>query len=252
MADPADRLARSFGFKDVDPDAKAGMVRGVFDSVASRYDLMNDLMSVGVHRLWKDAVVDWLAPGPGIVHGDVGGGTGDIALRIRRRVGPDAAITVIDVNEQMVRVGRDRAFDRNLHEGVHWAVGDAMRLPLPDRSLDSVTIAFAIRNVTHIDRALADMRRVLKPGGRFLCLEFSKVTLPVLSALYDRYSFSLLPVLGRFVAGDAASYRYLAESIRRFPDQEGFAGLMRQAGFARVRHRNVSSGIACIHSGWRL
>lgn len=252
MADLADRLARSFGYKDVDPDAKAGLVRGVFDRVARRYDLMNDLMSVGVHRLWKDSVVDWLAPKPGIVHADVGGGTGDIAFRIRNRVGADATIAVVDINEAMLQVGRDRAFDKNLFDAVSWTVGDAMRLPLPDRSMDSVTIAFAIRNVTHIDHALAEMRRVLKPGGRFLCLEFSKVTLPVLDVVYERYSFSVLPMLGRLVAGDTESYRYLAESIRRFPDQDGFAGLMRAAGFARVRYRNVSSGVACIHSGWRL
>jgi len=252
MADLADRLAHSFGYRDVDPDAKAGLVRGVFDRVAGRYDLMNDLMSLGVHRLWKDAMVDWLAPRPGLVHADLGGGTGDIAFRIRDRVDAGATIAVIDINEQMVRVGRDRAYDGNAFTGLHWIVGDAMALPLPARAMDSVTIAFAIRNVTRIDRALAEIFRVLKPGGRFLCLEFSKVTLPVLDTLYDRYSFAVLPALGRLVAGDADSYRYLAESIRRFPDQDGFAALMRETGFARVRFRNLSSGIACLHSGWRL
>ena len=252
MADPADRLARSFGFEDIDPAAKAGRVRGVFDRVASRYDLMNDLMSLGVHRLWKDALVDWLAPRPGIKHADLGGGTGDVALRIRARTDAGAEVAVVDVNEQMLRVGRDRALDTNRFTGLFWVAGDAMALPFADRTLDSVSIAFAMRNVTRVDRALAEIRRALKPGGRFLCLEFSKVTLPVLDALYDRYSFTVLPALGRTVAGDADSYRYLAESIRRFPDQEGFAELMGAAGLERVRWRNLSAGIACIHSGWRL
>jgi demethylmenaquinone methyltransferase / 2-methoxy-6-polyprenyl-1,4-benzoquinol methylase len=252
MADPADRLASSFGFETVDPAAKASLVRSVFDSVAPRYDLMNDLMSLGVHRLWKDALVDWLAPRPGVEHVDLAGGTGDVAFRIHDRTGGAARITVIDINEQMIRVGRDRAFDRNAFENLDWVVGDAMALPLADRSRDSVTIAFGIRNVTHIDKALAEAFRVLRPGGRFLCLEFSKVTLPVLERIYDTYSFSVLPTLGRFVAGDAASYRYLAESIRRFPDQKEFEALMQVAGFERVRYRNLSSGIACIHSGWRL
>jgi demethylmenaquinone methyltransferase/2-methoxy-6-polyprenyl-1,4-benzoquinol methylase len=252
MADPADRLARSFGYEEIDPTAKAGRVRHVFDRVARRYDLMNDLMSLGVHRLWKDALVDWLAPRPGLVHADLGGGTGDVAFRIHARVEARGEIAVVDVNEQMLRVGRDRALDTNRFAGLHWVAGDAMALPLADRTVDSATIAFAMRNVTHVDRALAEIRRVLKPGGRFLCLEFSQVTLPVLDAIYDRYSFTVLPALGRMVAGDADSYRYLAESIRRFPDQDGFAALMRSAGFERVRWRNLSAGIACIHSGWRL
>ncbi len=252
MSELADRLARSFGFEDIDPAAKAERVRGVFDRVASRYDLMNDLMSLGVHRLWKDALVDWLAPRPGIVHADLGGGTGDVAFRIRARVDAAADIAVVDVNAQMLAVGRDRALNSNRFTGLYWVAGDAMALPLAARSMDAVSIAFAMRNVTHVDRALAEIRRVLKPGGRFLCLEFSKVTLPVLDLIYDRYSFTVLPALGRTVAGDAASYRYLAESIRRFPDQAGFAALMRTAGFERVRWRNLSAGIACIHSGWRL
>jgi demethylmenaquinone methyltransferase/2-methoxy-6-polyprenyl-1,4-benzoquinol methylase len=252
MADLADRLARSFGFEEIDPAAKAGRVRDVFDRVAARYDLMNDLMSLGVHRLWKDALVDWLAPRPGLVHADLGGGTGDVAFRVRERVDAAGEIVVVDVNEQMLRVGRDRALDSNRFTGLHWVAGDAMALPLPARAVDSVTIAFAMRNVTHVDTALAEIHRVLRPGGRFLCLEFSKVTLPVLDAIYDRYSFTVLPALGQMVAGDAESYRYLAESIRRFPDQEGFAELMWGAGFERVRWRNLSAGIACIHSGWRL
>jgi demethylmenaquinone methyltransferase/2-methoxy-6-polyprenyl-1,4-benzoquinol methylase len=175
-----------------------------------------------------------------------------VAFRIRARTDAGADVAVVDVNEQMLRVGRDRALDTNRFTGLFWIAGDAMALPFADRAVDSATIAFAMRNVTHIDRALAEIRRVLKPGGRFLCLEFSKVTLPVLDAVYDRYSFTVLPALGGTVAGDAESYRYLAESIRRFPDQDGFAGLMRTAGFERVRWRNLSAGIACIHSGWRL
>ncbi len=252
MADPADRLARSFGFKSVDPAAKASLVRDVFDSVAPRYDLMNDLMSMGVHRLWKDALVDWLAPRPGLVHVDLAGGTGDVAFRIHDRIDGEGEIAVVDINEQMIRVGRDRAYDRNAFTNLHWVVGDAMALPFADGSRDAVTIAFGIRNVTRIDRALAEAFRVLKPGGRFMCLEFSKVTLPVLERVYDTYSFRVLPQLGRLVAGDADSYRYLAESIRRFPDQDDFAALMATAGFGQVRYRNLSSGIACIHSGWRL
>ncbi|TVQ30188.1 MAG: bifunctional demethylmenaquinone methyltransferase/2-methoxy-6-polyprenyl-1,4-benzoquinol methylase UbiE [Geminicoccaceae bacterium] len=252
MADPVDRLARSFGFRNVDPAAKASLVRDVFDSVAPSYDLMNDLMSLGVHRLWKDALVDWLAPRPGLHHVDLAGGTGDVAFRIHERVGGEARIAVIDINRHMLQVGRDRAFDQNRFENLYWVAGDAMALPLPDRSQDSVTIAFGIRNVTRIDQALAEALRVLRPGGRFLCLEFSKVTLPTLERIYDTYSFNVLPRLGRLVAGDAESYRYLAESIRRFPNQDDFKALMERSGFGQVRYRNLSSGIACIHSGWRL
>jgi demethylmenaquinone methyltransferase/2-methoxy-6-polyprenyl-1,4-benzoquinol methylase len=250
--DPAERLARSFGYAEVDPGAKAGLVRGVFDRVAGRYDLMNDLMSAGVHRLWKEAMLDWLAPRPGVRLLDVAGGTGDIALRLLDRVGGEAAVTLLDINYSMLSVGRDKALDRGLLDQVEWVNGDAERLPFPDRSFDAYTIAFGIRNVTHIDRVLAEAYRVLRPGGRFLCLEFSRVVLPVLERAYEAYSFTVLPLLGRFVAGDADSYRYLAESIRRFPDQEAFARLIAGAGFGQVRHRNLSGGIAAIHSGWRL
>jgi demethylmenaquinone methyltransferase / 2-methoxy-6-polyprenyl-1,4-benzoquinol methylase len=248
----ANRLAASFGFADVAPEQKASLVKGVFDRVAGRYDLMNDLMSVGVHRLWKDSLIDWLAPRPGRHHLDVAGGTGDVALRVMRRTGGQGRVTLVDLNPAMLAVGRDRAIDRGWLAGLDWVAGDAMALPLPDRSVDSFTIAFGIRNVTHIDRALAEARRVLRPGGRFLCLEFSRVALPLLDRLYDTYSFNVLPLLGRFVAGDAPSYRYLAESIRRFPDQETFAELVAGAGLERVRYRNLSGGIAAIHSGWRL
>ncbi|MBB4286026.1 demethylmenaquinone methyltransferase/2-methoxy-6-polyprenyl-1,4-benzoquinol methylase [Roseospira goensis] len=260
---------------------KAGMVRGVFDSVATRYDLMNDLMSGGIHRLWKDTFVDQVSPRPGMTCLDVGGGTGDIAFRLiermtRRAAGrqrravheadvpePDEALAqappagggrvlVCDINESMIRVGRDRAMDRGLVAGLDWLVGDAERLPVADASVDVYTIAFCLRNVTHIDAALAEARRVLKPGGRFFCLEFSKVVVPGLDRLYDRYSFTVLPTLGQMVAGDRESYAYLAESIRRFPPQDALCRRMSAAGLRRVRYRNLSAGIAAIHSGWRL
>jgi demethylmenaquinone methyltransferase/2-methoxy-6-polyprenyl-1,4-benzoquinol methylase len=238
-----------FGFRRVPEAEKASLVRGVFDSAAPRYDLMNDLMSLGVHRLWKDAFVDWLNPRPGMALLDVGGGTGDIALRFRARGG--GPVTVCDVNWAMLEVGRDRAVDRGLMAGIAWVGGDAEALPVADASVDAYTTAFCIRNVTRLERALAEARRVLKPGGRFLCLEFSRIAVPPLERLYDAYSLRLLPAMGRVVAGDAEAYRYLAESIRRFPDQEAFAAHIADAGLGRVRHRNLSGGIAAIHSAWR-
>jgi demethylmenaquinone methyltransferase/2-methoxy-6-polyprenyl-1,4-benzoquinol methylase len=250
--DAAGRLANNFGFRPVEPAEKAALVRGVFDRVAARYDLMNDLMSGGVHRLWKEALLDWLAPRPGIAHLDVAGGTGDIALRLLDRVDGQAEVTLVDINPAMLSVGRDRAIDRGRLAEIAWAAGDAERLPFPDRSFDAYTIAFGIRNVTRIEAALAEAYRVLRPGGRFLCLEFSRVVVPGLDRLYDAYSFNVLPALGRVVARDADSYRYLAESIRNFPDQATFTALIAAAGFGQVRHRNLSGGIAAIHSGWRL
>jgi demethylmenaquinone methyltransferase/2-methoxy-6-polyprenyl-1,4-benzoquinol methylase len=252
MTDAADELARSFGFETVDPAEKAHKVREVFDRVAGRYDLMNDLMSAGVHRLWKNALVDWLAPRRGIHHLDVAGGTGDVAFRIADRVGGEADITICDINHAMLEVGRDRAIDRGLVRGLSWVTGDAMALPLPDRSFDSYTIAFGIRNVTHVDQALTEAYRVLKPGGRFLCLEFSRLVIPQLRPAYDRYSMGVIPIMGRLVAKDAESYRYLVESIRRFPDQKKFAAMIERVGFGLVKYRNLSGGIAAIHSGWRL
>ncbi|MCW5731153.1 MAG: bifunctional demethylmenaquinone methyltransferase/2-methoxy-6-polyprenyl-1,4-benzoquinol methylase UbiE [Alphaproteobacteria bacterium] len=250
--EPEDEHA-DFGFQDVPKAEKARLVREVFDRVASRYDLMNDLMSGGVHRLWKSALIDWLAPRPGMRLLDVAGGTGDIALRFLERAGTAMVpVTVCDINHQMLRVGRDRALDRGIVAEIDWLCGDAERLPFADRSFDAYTIAFGIRNVTGIERALAEARRVLRPGGRFLCLEFSQVALPGLGQLYEVYSFELVPRLGRLVAGDEAAYRYLVESIRRFPDQERFAAMIEAAGLGQVKWRNLSGGIAALHSAWRI
>lgn len=241
-----------FGFRRVRATEKARLVRGVFDSVASRYDLMNDLMSGGAHRLWKAAMVDELAPRPGMRLLDVAGGTGDIAFRFLDRVEEDGRAVVVDANAEMLAIGRDRALDRGrLHNPV-WVVGDAEALPLPDRSMDACTIAFGLRNVTRREAALAEMRRVLRPGGHFLCLEFSRVVVPLLAELYDLYSFRVVPALGRAVAGDADAYRYLVESIRGFPPQEELAAMMERAGFARVAWRNMSGGIVALHGGWRI
>jgi len=241
----------SFGFRDVPAADKADLVRGLFDRVAPRYDLMNDLMSLGIHRLWKDAFVTRLRPRGAMHILDLAGGTGDIARRCLARA-PDARITVCDLSESMVRQGRARTIDGGRLHGVDWVVGDAEALPLPDRAVEAVTIAFGLRNVTNIDRALAEARRVLRPGGRFLCLEFSRVVLPWLRQVYDTYSFRWLPALGSRVAGDRDAYRYLVESIRRFPDQRALEAALGAAGFDRVDHCNLSGGIAAIHAGWRL
>ncbi len=242
-----------FGFRRVRTSEKASLVADVFSSVAGRYDLMNDLMSLGVHRLWKGVLIDWLAPRPDMTLVDVGGGTGDIALRFKARGG--GTVTVVDANEEMLAVGRDRALDEGIvggdPEGIEWVLGDAEALPLDDRTADALTISFCIRNVTHLEKALAEARRVLKPGGRFLCLEFSHVVVPLLDRLYDTYSFQVLPELGQRVAGDRDAYRYLVESIRRFPDQQRFAAMIQDAGLGRVDCRNLSGGIAAIHSAWR-
>jgi demethylmenaquinone methyltransferase/2-methoxy-6-polyprenyl-1,4-benzoquinol methylase len=248
--EPAGEARTYFGFEEVGESTKAGLVRQVFDSVAGRYDLMNDLMSGGVHRLWKAALIDTLRPRPDMRLLDVAGGTGDIARRFLDAGGGHA--TVCDINEAMVTVGRDRAIDRGVLGAVDWLVADAEALPLEDASVGAYTIAFGLRNVTHIERALGEARRVLRPGGRFLCLEFSHVVGPWLQAAYDRYSFTVLPALGAVVAGDREAYRYLVESIRRFPPQEELAGMLRDAGLDLVSYRNLSGGIAAIHSAWRL
>jgi demethylmenaquinone methyltransferase / 2-methoxy-6-polyprenyl-1,4-benzoquinol methylase len=246
-----------FGYREVGEAEKPSLVRDVFRSVAGRYDLMNDLMSGGIHRLWKSAMVDWLNPRPGLMLLDTAGGTGDIAFRVLDRLesqghGGEGHVVVCDLTAEMLAVGRDRAVDRGLLKGLSWVCGDAERLPLPDRSVTACTIAFGLRNVTHIERALAEARRVLKPGGRFLCLEFSHVVVPLFADLYDRYSFQVLPAMGAAVAGDRESYLYLAESIRRFPPQEDLAAMLAAAGLSQVRYRNLSGGIAALHSGWRV
>jgi demethylmenaquinone methyltransferase/2-methoxy-6-polyprenyl-1,4-benzoquinol methylase len=250
------QLATSFGFREVRPEDKPAMVGDLFARVADRYDLMNDLMSGGIHRLWKAAMVDQLAPRPGLRLLDVAGGTGDIAFRVldrlKRRAGPPATITVADINPSMLAVGRDRAIDANRLTGLNWICADAERLPPPSTSMDAYTIAFGIRNVTHIDRALSEARRVLRPGGRFLCLEFSALRLEALQSIYDTYSFKVVPWLGERVADDRAAYQYLVESIRRFPDQETFAGMIEAAGLSRVRFSNMTGGVAALHSAWRV
>ncbi len=240
-----------FGYRNVAEEDKAGLVHGVFSRVASRYDVMNDLMSAGVHRLWKAAMMDWLAPRDGQHLLDVAGGTGDIAFRFLDRA-PGARVTVCDMTEAMLVEGRHRAEAGRLGERLSWVTGDAMRLPFRDASFDRYTISFGIRNVTRIPDALAEAFRVLRPGGRLMVLEFSQLPVPMMQWLYDRYSFNVIPALGQMVANDRDSYQYLVESIRRFPDQEAFAAMIREAGFDRVQYRNLSMGIAALHSGWKL
>ncbi|MGE5545684.1 MAG: bifunctional demethylmenaquinone methyltransferase/2-methoxy-6-polyprenyl-1,4-benzoquinol methylase UbiE [Solirubrobacterales bacterium] len=239
-----------FGFRTVREEEKVSLVRDVFDSVAGKYDLMNDLMSAGIHRLWKSAFLDWLRPRPNMTLLDVGGGTGDIAFGFRNRGG--GAAIVCDINKEMLAVGRDRGIDKGIVSDIAWVCGDAEHLPVADSSVDAYTIAFCLRNVTHIQQAINDAYRVLKPGGRFMCLEFSRVVIPGLKQVYDAYSFNLLPLIGQAVTGNRDAYQYLVESIRRFPPQEELAGMIEQAGFKRVEVRNLSGGIAAIHSGWRL
>jgi len=241
-----------FGYRRVNAEEKPHLVRRVFDSVADRYDLMNDLMSGGIHRLWKAELIDRLVPRPGQLLLDVAGGTGDIARRFLDRAGPTARAVVCDLTERMLRRGRDRAIDQGRVAGIEWICGDAERLPVADASIDAYTIAFGLRNVTHVGVALSEARRVLKPGGRFFCLEFSRVEVPLLQRIYDLYSFTVLPGLGQLVAGDREAYQYLVESIRRFPAQDALVERIAAAGLERPRYRNLTGGIAAIHSAWRL
>ena len=266
----SDEFTADFGFRRVPVGEKPALVGAVFDSVAARYDLMNDLMSGGLHRLWKRALLDQLSPRPGIRLIDLAGGTGDIAFRVMERLRARAKgqaapsritakseaspsrILVVDANRSMLEVGRDRAIDRGILSGIDWVAGRAEEMPIATGAANACTVAFGIRNVTDIAAALAEARRVLAPGGRFLCLEFSHMVIPLLDRLYRRYSFSVLPALGGIVAGDRDSYRYLAESIRRFPDQESFAAMIAAAGFERVAYRNLSGGIVALHGAWRI
>ena len=242
----------NFGFASVAAERKQGLVNEVFARVARRYDLMNDLMSGGLHRLWKDELIGWLAPPKGPAPYallDVAGGTGDIASRFLRASGRSARAVICDISAEMIEAGRQRA---GKSEGLAFVRGNAESLPFAAGSFDAYSIAFGMRNLTRQEAALAEAFRVLKPGGRFLCLEFSAVETPLLDTLYDAYSVHAIPALGALVAGDGASYRYLVESIRRFPDQKSFMGMVENAGFERVRYRNLTGGIAAIHSGWRL
>ena len=239
-----------FGFRSVPVAEKSSMVRAVFDSVAPRYDVMNDLMSLGIHRVWKRIFINDLNPRPQHELLDLAGGTGDISFGWLRAGGGKALLS--DINASMLTVGRDRALNLGFTADVSLLVADAERLPLPDRCVDRVSMAFGLRNCTDKNAVLAEARRVLKPGGRFLCLEFSQVKVAALAPLYDAWSFKVLPCLGQMVAGDAESYRYLAESIRTFPDQARLAAMMREAGFGKVSVRDLSGGIAAIHAGWRL
>ena len=241
-----------FGFETIPEAEKAGRVHGVFTNVASKYDVMNDAMSLGIHRVWKDAMMDWLAPRPGQRLLDVAGGTGDIAFRFLKRAGAGAEAVVLDMTEPMLIEGRKRAEAEHRTEQLDWVVGDAMALPFIDNSFDTYTISFGIRNVTRIPDALAEAYRVLKPGGRLMVLEFSAIPNPGLQWLYDRYSFNIIPPMGKVIANDSDSYQYLVESIRRFPKQEAFAEMIRTAGFGQVKYRNLSMGIAALHSGWKL
>ena len=244
-----------FGYRQVPLADKQALVDDVFHSVASRYDLMNDLMSGGLHRAWKDVLANTVNPPKGnrsFRSLDVAGGTGDIALRVVQAGGTGTRVTVLDINADMLAVGRARARDQGYDDAVTFVDGNAEALPFPERSFDAVTIAFGIRNVPRVDLALKEAFRVCRTGGRFLCLEFSSVDVPGLDALYDLYSFNVIPTLGRMVTGDREAYRYLVESIRRFPHPEAFAQMMRDAGFARAGFERLAGGIVALHSGWRL
>ena len=250
-----DRRSTSFGFRDVPEDARQSLVNDVFAKVAERYDLMNDLMSGGLHRLWKDDLVGWLAPPKSptpFAHLDVAGGTGDVALRVCRAAGAGGSSVICDISGEMLEAGQRRIAPTDQADRIQFVQGNAEALPFPSQSFNAYTIAFGIRNVTHFDRALGEAFRVLKPGGRFLCLEFSEVQIPMLDRLYDLWSFQAIPQLGKLAAGDAQPYDYLVESIRKFPKQEPFAAMVRTAGFERVSYRNLTGGVAAMHSGWRM
>ena len=246
--------ATHFGYSKVPLDEKQGLVDDVFHKVAARYDLMNDLMSGGLHRLWKEALVTQVNPPKNrpFAHLDVAGGTGDIALRCIEAGGPEVRVTVLDINGAMLQVGRSRAEEKGRGSPLDFVEANAESLPFHDRRFDAYTIAFGIRNVPRIEAALAEAYRVLKRGGHFLCLEFSAVDVPALERIYDLYSFKVIPELGRLVTGDGEPYRYLVESIRTFPKPEAFGAMIRDTGFSRVVHRPLTGGIAAIHSGWKL
>jgi len=246
-----DDATTHFGFQTVKESEKAGMVKGVFDSVADRYDLMNDVMTAGIHRQWKNSLIDSLNPRAGMKLLDVAGGTGDIAFRFLDR-SASGHVTVCDINAEMLRVGQRRAQDKGYDDRAEFICGDAMKLPFPDRMMDAYTIAFGIRNVTRIEEALSEAYRVLKPGGKFLCLEFSPTVAPLFQKTYDAYSFNVMPKMGEFIAGDSESYQYLAESIRRFPTPANFEAKVKAAGFSRTGFRTMTAGFVAIHYGTRI
>lgn len=250
MADQSDNTTH-FGFKTVLETEKADRVKSVFGSVASRYDIMNDVMSGGMHRIWKDAMMDWLAPRAGQRLLDVAGGTGDIALRFLKRAG-SAQVTVIDLTAEMLEVGKQRVDVELIGGQLDWIVGDAMALPFNDNSFDVYTISFGIRNVTRPQDALREAFRVLRPGGRIMVLEFSHIPSDMLRWIYDRYSFNFIPLMGEMIANDRDSYQYLVESIRKFPDQDRFLNMIRKVGFENAKYRNLTMGVSCLHSGWKL
>ncbi len=246
-----DEKTTHFGTQTVLESEKAGKVRSLFGDVASKYDVMNDAMSMGIHRIWKDAMMDWLAPRPGQKLLDVAGGTGDISFRFLKRAGSGHA-TVLDLTEPMLVEGRKRAEAAQMADSLDWIVGDAMALPFEDNSFDVYTISFGIRNVTRPQEALNEAFRVLRPGGRLMVLEFSQIPNDLMQKVYDLYSFNIIPQLGQMIAGDRDSYQYLVESIRNFPDQDTFLSMVKTAGFDHAKYRNLSMGIACLHSGWKL
>jgi demethylmenaquinone methyltransferase/2-methoxy-6-polyprenyl-1,4-benzoquinol methylase len=240
-----------FGFETVPESEKAGLVQGVFGSVASKYDVMNDAMSMGIHRIWKEAMMDWLAPRAGQQLLDVAGGTGDISFRFLERAGVGHA-TVCDITEPMLVEGRKRAEADQMASSLNWVVGDAMALPFEDNSFDVYTISFGIRNVVRPQEALNEAYRVLRPGGRLMVLEFSQIPNDMMQKVYDLYSFNVIPKMGKLIANDAESYQYLVESIRKFPDQDTFLDMVRKAGFENAKYRNLTMGIAALHSGWKI
>ena len=240
-----------FGFETVPETEKAGRVQGVFSSVASKYDIMNDVMSMGIHRVWKDAMMDWLAPRAGQKLLDVAGGTGDISFRFLKRAGSGHA-TVLDLTESMLIEGRKRAEAEQQSDNLDWVVGDAMALPFEDNTFDVYTISFGIRNVTRPQEALNEAYRVLRPGGRLMVLEFSQLPNAAMQKAYDLYSFNVIPRMGQMIAGDRDSYQYLVESIRNFPDQDTFLSMLRTAGFSNAKYRNMTMGVAALHSGWKI
>ena len=250
MQDNAEQTTH-FGFETVPEAEKAIKVQSVFNSVAGKYDIMNDVMSMGIHRIWKEAMMDWLAPRPGQKLLDVAGGTGDISFKFLNRAGSGHA-TVLDITENMLIAGRKRAAADKMLNSIDWVVGDAMALPFADNSFDVYTISFGIRNVTRPQEALNEAFRVLRPGGRLMVLEFNQIPVPLVQKAYDIYSFNVIPRMGKLIANDRESYQYLVESIRNFPDQETFLSMVREAGFENTNYRNLSLGIAALHSGWKI